>query len=45
MLLIMMMVAVHGYGQTWADTLDSYARLSYLPASPLLWTWQDAALH
>ncbi|MDB5284876.1 MAG: yteR [Bacteroidota bacterium] len=30
--------------QTWVDTLDSYARESYLPASRYNWTWQDAAL-
>src|ERR1019366_9745221 len=30
--------------QTWVDTLDSYARNSYLPASHYLWNWQDAAL-
>ena len=40
----MLMFALHGYGQTWADTLDNYARLSYLPASRYQWTWQDAAL-
>ncbi len=32
------------YAQTWVDTLDSYARQSYLPASHYHWTWQDAAL-
>jgi unsaturated rhamnogalacturonyl hydrolase len=30
--------------QTWADTLDNYARESYLPASHYHWTWIDAAL-
>ena len=44
-LLIMLIVGLQGYGQTWADTLDNYARLSYLPASRYMWTWQDAALH
>lgn len=29
---------------TWVDTLDSYAREKYLPASHYMWTWVDAAL-
>jgi unsaturated rhamnogalacturonyl hydrolase len=31
-------------GQTWVDTVDSYAREKYLPASHYMWTWVDAAL-
>jgi len=32
------------HAQTWVDTLDHYARESYLPASRYHWTWVDAAL-
>ncbi len=31
-------------GQTWVDTLDSYARESYLPAVQYKWRWTHAAL-
>lgn len=30
--------------QSWADTLDQYARERHLPAYRYLWTWQNAAL-
>jgi unsaturated rhamnogalacturonyl hydrolase len=30
--------------QTWVDTLDHYARESFLPASHYNWNWVDAAL-
>src|SRR4051812_23135112 len=30
--------------QTWVDTLDHYARESYLPASHYKWRWTHAAL-
>ncbi len=33
-----------GYSQTWVDTLDIYARQSFLPAKNYLWLWTDAAL-
>lgn len=36
--------AIPCFAQTWVDTLDSYARESYLPPSRYMWTWQDAAL-
>jgi unsaturated rhamnogalacturonyl hydrolase len=32
------------HSQTWVDTLDHYARESYLPASHYHWTWVAAAL-
>ena len=32
------------HSQTWVDTLDNYARLSYLPASHYNWNWMNAAL-
>ena len=30
--------------QTWVDTLDNYARHSFLPPGKYLWLWTDAAL-
>ena len=32
------------FSQTWVDTVDSYARKSYLPASHYMWNWVDASL-
>lgn len=32
------------FAQTWADTLDAYARESFLPANNYHWRWTDAAL-
>lgn len=31
-------------GKTWVDSLDDYARNSFLPAPKYNWTWQQAAL-
>lgn len=31
-------------GQTWVDSIDVYARESFLPAEKYMWTWQRAAL-
>jgi unsaturated rhamnogalacturonyl hydrolase len=36
--------ALPGFSQTWVDTLDNYARQSYLPAKKYMWLWTDAAL-
>lgn len=33
-----------GQAQTWVDSLDSYVREKYLPASSYKWNWQNAAL-
>ena len=43
-LLFIFGVSVSSFAQTWVDTLDNYARLSYLPPSRYHWTWVDAAL-
>jgi unsaturated rhamnogalacturonyl hydrolase len=43
-LLVMMSAGFSGVSQTWVDTLDTYARESYLPPSKYMWTWVDAAL-
>ena len=44
LLIVLMTVYQLCPAQTWVDTLDNYARLSYLPASHYHWTWVDAAL-
>lgn len=33
-----------GFSQTWVDSLDNYARESYLPAAQYKWRWTHAAL-
>ena len=42
--ILLSVYAQPGYSQTWVDTLDNYARQSYLPASKYMWLWTDAAL-
>jgi unsaturated rhamnogalacturonyl hydrolase len=36
--------SVSGSGHTWTDSLDLYARESYMPPEKYKWTWQRAAL-
>ena len=36
--------AQYGFGQTWVDTVDDYARNAYLLPSKYMWLWTDAAL-
>ena len=43
-LLILVCLANLAVAQTWADTLDNYARNKFLPPSKYLWLWTDAAL-
>ncbi len=43
-LLALICIAQHTFAQTWADTLDNYAREKYLPASNYKWRWTHAAL-
>jgi len=42
--ILLSLPVLSGHSQTWVDTLDNYARLSYLPASKYMWLWTDAAL-
>jgi unsaturated rhamnogalacturonyl hydrolase len=45
--LILLLGFVHTqtcYSQTWVDSLDNYARESYLPAANYKWRWTHAAL-
>ena len=44
LLFILLAGSLPCFSQTWVDTLDSYARLKYMPPSQYMWTWQDAAL-
>jgi unsaturated rhamnogalacturonyl hydrolase len=45
---LFVMVVVFGLpfanGQTWVDSLDIYARESYMPPGKYVWTWQRASL-
>lgn len=42
--LALLCISLSSLAQTWVDTLDSYARESFLPASSYHWRWTDAAL-
>jgi len=42
--LLLLLCAQCGFGQTWVDTLDDYARHSFLPPAKYMWLWTDAAL-
>lgn len=42
--LVLFSIAGTSRAQTWVDTLDNYARESYLPASQYHWRWTHAAL-
>lgn len=44
MLLAMLLFTASCFSQTWADTLDAYARETYLPAAQYKWRWTHAAL-
>ena len=39
-----LLMSFTSFSQTWVDTVDSYARKSYLPASHYMWNWVDASL-
>ncbi len=43
-LLLLLCTGLTTTAQTWVDTLDSYARESFLPAKRYHWRWTDAAL-
>ncbi len=42
--MLLLLVAIPCLSQSWVDTLDTYARQSYLPPSKYMWLWTDAAL-
>ena len=42
--IVLLSMSLSSWAQTWVDTLDSYARESFLPASSYHWRWTDAAL-
>ncbi|MBK8657856.1 MAG: glycoside hydrolase family 88 protein [Bacteroidetes bacterium] len=40
----LLLLVTGSFAQTWADTLDQYAREKYLPAHQYQWLWTHAAL-
>ena len=42
--IFLLFCALPCFSQSWVDTLDIYARQSFLPPSKYLWLWTDAAL-
>ena len=41
--LFLLIFSTHSNAQTWADSVETYAMQSYLPASKYVWSWQHAA--